>query len=170
LYSDQPPATTYVANSNGHSKGVLLAGGGGGVFLQHSIPRFPAYPSDGYTYGSSQLKYGQHALCLTLTLSGLDAVAHALSFAYPGIYDSAGFDEPAFSQDSNLTRLVSGEHVHGAATLSDLPLTLRSGAAPPIRLYAKTASADADMVANILSPNLDVSLWSREGRRSRTSP
>ena len=68
LYSDQPPNTTWYSATEGHSKGVLAAStvGSPGFFLQHSIPRFPAYPMTGYAYGNSQLKYGQHALCLSL--------------------------------------------------------------------------------------------------------
>lgn len=78
LYNDQPPGMTWYSSTAGHSKGVLMTDAdGGGFFLQHSIPRFPARPEEGYKYGDSQLKYGQHALCVNLDASGIDAVAYA---------------------------------------------------------------------------------------------
>ena len=168
LYNDQPPNTTFSSSSHGHSKGVVaIRGGGGGFFVQHSIPRFPQYPSSGYGYGESQLRNGQHAFCMSLDANGLDAVAFALAYARPYIYHLSEGDDTW--PTANLTALASGSYIHASDGLNGLELSASlpttSGDEPsdrtPLRLYAKTHWLSSDMVSNIIAPSLGTSMWSQ---------
>lgn len=167
MYSDQPPNTTWSTSTDGHSKGVLARGGtgGGGFFLQHSIPRFPSYPESGYVYGEGQLIYGQHALCVTLDASALESVAFALTYARPHVYDIHGFETSTTDGSdptSNLTAVANGAYVDESAVLEGLSPTTNSSTQPtPLRLYAKTHKFEVDMVGAILAPSLGASMWSQ---------
>jgi len=78
LYNDQPPNQTY-SSALGHTKGVVMSGTDGGLWLVHSVPNFPPPPtnsssSKSYRYPQSGRYYGQSFLCISLTDSQLDLV------------------------------------------------------------------------------------------------
>jgi deoxyribonuclease-2 len=69
----------------GHTKGVVMSEADGGFWLVHSVPYFPPSPgnvtttgtdshSEGYSYPSTGLTYGQSFLCISLSASQLDLV------------------------------------------------------------------------------------------------
>jgi hypothetical protein len=62
-----------------------------GVFLSHSIPKYPAYVSSkiNQTIGASQNIYGQSLLCMSLTLRELDYIASHLLITWPFVYESS---------------------------------------------------------------------------------
>ncbi|CAJ0954081.1 unnamed protein product, partial [Mesorhabditis belari] len=53
----------------GHTKGTLFFDGQTGVWLVHSVPKFP--PPDHYQYPDSGTDYGQTMLCMTFTYAQL---------------------------------------------------------------------------------------------------
>nr|XP_022912812.1 plancitoxin-1 [Onthophagus taurus] len=84
LYNDQPPGTN--PNSNrGHTKGVVLGNKEGGLWLIHSVPRFPP-PNPIYSYPQTGTIYGQSFLCISLNSKGLNEIGTQLLYNEPHIY------------------------------------------------------------------------------------
>jgi deoxyribonuclease II len=74
LYNDQPPGLP-VSFTHGHTKGVVLAGEGQGLWLVHSVPHFPTDPEKSeYAYPATGEHYGQTMMCITLPTGQMDAV------------------------------------------------------------------------------------------------
>ena len=78
FYNDQLPNGSYTS-SYGHSKGFFAYDSTSAFWVQHSIPKFPNYVADGYEYGSGQMYYGQHAFCMSLSPSALNAAAEVMT-------------------------------------------------------------------------------------------
>ena len=68
IYNDEKPhgPTSF---TGGHTKGVVVGGAGGAVWLIHSVPHYPPYPNETYGYPHTGLLYGQTAMCLSLDAS-----------------------------------------------------------------------------------------------------
>ena len=68
MYNDEKPhgPTSF---TGGHTKGVVVGGAGGAVWLIHSVPHYPPYPNETYGYPHTGLLYGQTAMCLSLDAS-----------------------------------------------------------------------------------------------------
>lgn len=81
LYNDQPPNKTSIG-SKGHTKGVVMADNGGGFWLVHSVPHFPAVGSN-YFYPNSAAVYGQSFLCISLNSANLNNVGEYLTNEKP---------------------------------------------------------------------------------------
>lgn len=76
VYNDAPTngPTTF---SKGHSKGMVVANNSSGLWLVHSVPKFPQLPyqnNNSYTYPKTGLKFGQSFLCMSMTADELDKV------------------------------------------------------------------------------------------------
>jgi deoxyribonuclease-2 len=63
LYNDEHPYKTDSDTVHGHTKGVQLFDATSGLWLIHSVPKFP--PADVYAYPITGTKYGQSMLCVT---------------------------------------------------------------------------------------------------------
>ena len=104
--------------------------------------------ADGYLYGSSQEKYGQQLSCFSLGIDELDALAYAMRFSGPWIYDSAlSTDASLAAALPNLTALVAGDTYYdekAAATVAVGPYTV----------FAKTGAFGQDMVDKLIAPGL----------------
>ncbi len=88
LYNDQPPEAHPVL-FNGHTKGVVIADGGGGLWLQHSLPHFPNLDPAFPFYPPGGLENGQMFLCLSLELPLLDRLGEALELTKPRLFRSS---------------------------------------------------------------------------------
>lgn len=73
LYSDQPPDGKTDSNA-GHSKGIVLGDSSGGIWLVHSVPRFPRMDERQF-YPDTGLKFGQQFLCISLDAENLNKVS-----------------------------------------------------------------------------------------------
>jgi deoxyribonuclease-2 len=80
LYNDQAPGKSYSCDM-GHTKGVVMSDADGGFWLVHSVPSYPPPPgnmttpdTEGYSYPSTGLTYGQSFLCISMSASQLDLV------------------------------------------------------------------------------------------------
>jgi deoxyribonuclease-2 len=88
FYNDQLPNGSWT-EAYGHSKGFFAYDAASAFWVQHSIPKFPNFVKDGYLYGSGQMYYGQHAFCMSLLPSALDAAAEVMTYAYPCVHADA---------------------------------------------------------------------------------
>jgi len=86
IYNDQP-SDRDAFTGNGHSKGIVLANGGGGLWLYHSVPKFPM-PGTNF-YPSNGLVNAQMFLCLTLTADQVDSIADAFNIIRPNLGNSS---------------------------------------------------------------------------------
>ena len=85
LYNDQAPNRSSTS-PNGHSKGVILAGASGGIWLQHSVPKFRDLNAN-YDYASSGENNAPLSFCTSLSGRNIDSViAQALLHIKPTIY------------------------------------------------------------------------------------
>ncbi|XP_075554704.1 deoxyribonuclease-2-alpha-like [Dermacentor variabilis] len=100
-YNDQPPPG-FGGTRGGHTKGVLLAGTGrseGGVWLQHSVPRFVEDVKKKYEYPESGRENGQLFFCISFPLQAVQNIALHLRVQGANVYQTrapkwaADFDE-----------------------------------------------------------------------------
>ena len=105
IYNDQPPDLP-VMFDNGHTKGVILANEQGGVWLQHSVPKFPKIQAN-YSYPWTGAPNGQIFFCMTLSKDQLDnTVANILHVTKPNFYNYS-FPKPLVKVYPNLYNLVN---------------------------------------------------------------
>ena len=65
LYNDEEPhgKTSF---TRGHTKGLVLATkDSGSIWLIHSIPHYPPFPNETYSYPRTGQRYGQTAMCVS---------------------------------------------------------------------------------------------------------
>ena len=85
FYNDQPPNGA-AKDSDGHSKGIILANENGGIWILHSVPHFPLLEKN-YGYPSAGLRNGQVFFCLSLNKSQIDGIGNILMYTRPNIYN-----------------------------------------------------------------------------------
>lgn len=76
VYNDEP-TNGPVTFSMGHTKGTVMADNNSGLWLVHSVPKFPQLPyqnNNSYTYPKTGVKFGQSFLCMSMTAEELDKV------------------------------------------------------------------------------------------------
>lgn len=114
LYSDQAPtdSNTTDKDTRAHAKGIVLISEKLVTFVSHSIPRYP--PVTAYTIDSSQCKYGQSMICVSMKIDQLPALAIHFAYLYPNVYD---YYLPSWLSTSHpteydmLNKIVTGKRV-----------------------------------------------------------
>ncbi len=181
FYNDQLPNGSWTRDF-GHSKGWFAWDGDGAMWVQHSIPKFPAtkamgysYPrdpdpgDDGYDFGAGQMWYGQHAFCMSLTPAQLNDAAAVMLYAHPWVYDwaqgAASDDDDGAATLPNVSAVIGGESKEGSIT------TAIAAGWGELTLFGKSASLGEDMLNSLISPTLDETLDSQANAAgSPTSP
>ncbi|KAK5643577.1 hypothetical protein RI129_007422 [Pyrocoelia pectoralis] len=85
LYNDENPDGSVNFNK-GHTKGIVLGNNNGGIWLIHSVPRFPSLDTHQYVYPSNGVTFGQSFLCISLNVENLDLVGTQLLYNVPNMY------------------------------------------------------------------------------------
>lgn len=86
IYNDGVPKSMNYSRKYGHTKGLLVWNRIQGIWLIHSVPRFPPLPKDGYDYPSSGRLYGQSGICITFEYSQYKKIDFQLFVSQPNIY------------------------------------------------------------------------------------
>jgi deoxyribonuclease-2 len=162
LWNDDPPQSTYYNFSYGHTKGALVVdttSNGGGFWLTHSVPQFPAGPAlqpTGYVgLGSNAWMYGQSAACFSLPTTdttALSILATTLQFNHPHVYDTGGDFSAA---PASVAELAGGEWRSEAICQQE---ALELGGVSTT-VFAKTPAWNADLWSGCVSPALKSDLW-----------
>lgn len=87
LYNDASPNSRNYSTKPGHTKGCLLFDKSQGFWLIHSIPGFPPFPENGYSYPSSGKKNGQTVICVTYKYEQYSVIARQLLLYNPKVYN-----------------------------------------------------------------------------------
>jgi len=90
IFNDQPPEDEARSSSApyAHSKGLLLFTKTGGVWLTHSLPKFPSTTETTAEslYKGAADSFGQSFLCITVKAAEIDKIASLLAVTRPTIY------------------------------------------------------------------------------------
>ncbi|XP_004616854.1 deoxyribonuclease-2-alpha-like isoform X2 [Sorex araneus] len=163
LYNDQPPNSTAdeAVSSRGHTKGVVLLDQQGGLWLIHSVPRFPPPASSGtYRWPPNAQTYGQMLLCVSFPLGQFVAIGRQLTYTYPLVYDKQ-LEGPFTEKFPDLVEVTKGHHVLQGPWNSTVTLTSQAGAT--FQSFAKFGKFGDDLysgwLAEALGSDLQVQFW-----------
>ncbi|KAK6033369.1 deoxyribonuclease-2, partial [Ostertagia ostertagi] len=149
----------------GHTKGTMFFDETDGIWLIHSVPKFP--PPDHYQYPTSGHDYGQTMWCLSLPYSQLEKIATQLYYNKPDIYSSQlpvkmAADYPL------LSKVIAGQYKQGEPYSSTLTLTTKGGT--NFISFAKTNEFNNDLYDGIVAPYLKADLIAETWRRGSEVP
>ena len=153
MYNDEHPhGPTSV--TRGHTKGVVVGDRDSSIWLVHSVPHYPPYPNESYSYPHTGLHYGQTALCLSLGSDQLEVVGRQLGYNAPYIYQ---VNLPAWvSQYPDMVKAASGKHVRRPPYFNTELLTTSGG--EKFVTFAKYSDFGKDLYADLVAPVLKVPL------------
>lgn len=156
-YNDEFPNGTTVF-TGGHTKGVIVADGATGIWLIHSVPKFPTIP--GYAYPTSGTHYGQSFLCLSLSNEQMQKVGEQLIFNEPNIYYSR-LPRVLSGRYPNLELAIEGKRRNISPYNNVVELETLAGKV--FKSFAKSGKFEQDLyedfVASSLDSNLLVESW-----------
>jgi deoxyribonuclease-2 len=159
VFNDEPPGSTYYNFSYGHTKGYFaLASDDTGFYITHSIPAYPAGPSQTSHYlglGGNAYTYAQNVLCLSVNASTLDSLSYKFQLNRPQIYDSKISDTVAQSYH-NISNLAKGKYTT-AAICADEDLATVGGQS--FTIFAKSTQWNKDLYDACVAPRLQSDLW-----------
>ncbi|XP_023931970.1 plancitoxin-1 isoform X2 [Lingula anatina] len=163
LYNDDPPEHPPYSFNYGHTKGVLMLTPSRGVWLVHSLPRFPPVTSSSYSYPHNGLYYGQAFLCVTFTPDAFDKIGGLLLYDYPHIYDQK-LPSSLAQKFENLSLVVQGKNISGSPADQIFPLISVGG--HDFLSFGKSKLLDKDLYYDIVAPALESDLlvesWQHE--------
>lgn len=151
FYNDQHPGGAWSA-TYGHSKGFFAYDSVSAFWVQHSIPDFPMYIQNGYHYGHSQEREGQHAICMSLSLDNLNTIAGVMRYSNGWVYNHSVGRSPSLG---NVSLVATGQNVSGTV-IQDVETAWGH-----LRLFGKSVSFYNDMANALISPNLQQSFYSQ---------
>lgn len=141
--------------SRGHTKGLVLGHQEqGSLWLIHSVPHFPPFPNETYSYPHTGLRYGQTAMCVSTPTHSLETMGTQLLYNNPFIYST---NNPAWlSSFPSMVKAARGKHVTKAPFFSTTQLTSQAGVL--FTSFAKFTKWDKDLYADLVAPSLMVPL------------
>ena len=149
------------SGTSGHTKGVLAAGAGGGIFLTHTLPKAFDLTGAAFSWGGASTLYGQNFLCLSLTQAMADTVALGLQYNDPHTYDS--FVPAALTGAlPNTVALVAGQRKEGTLVNSIATTPQRI----PFTQFCKSGSTGVDVYEDVIQPALKSDMWVETWRRA----
>ena len=151
-YNDEFPNGTTIMD-HAHAKGVLAVDEISGLWLVHSVPKFPSIP--GYDYPHSGQLYGQSFFCLSLDASEVDKVGAQLVYNEPNIYYKR---IPNMLADKylSLERALAGNWRTAAPYAHQLDLISAGGKS--FKSFAKGSRYHQELYEDLVAPALDVNL------------
>ncbi|CAJ0584402.1 unnamed protein product, partial [Mesorhabditis spiculigera] len=149
----------------GHTKGTLFFNGQTGVWLVHSVPKFP--PPDQYQYPDSGRDYGQTMLCMSFKYAQLKDIGTQLYYNHPDIY-SSNLPTTMAAANPDLAKLITGDYQKGAAATSSMTLTTAGG--QQFKSFAKSADFNDDLYSKFLAPSLRTPFLVESWRRGSEVP
>jgi len=161
LVSDQPPSGISVAATRAHMKGVFLYDQDNGVYLVHSVPRFPIEPetSKSYQYPDSGVNNGQSFLCLTLSHEDMEKIMKTWLVDYPFPYSTA-IPSFSYSKIPSIQNFMNGVWNNNDMTLIN---NVKAGS-QTFTVFGKHRKWGLDIYHDLLAPtfksNIFANTWS----------
>ncbi|EDW67106.1 plancitoxin-1 [Drosophila virilis] len=153
-YNDQFPNGT-VASNGGHTKGVIATDGATGMWLVHSVPRYPTVPD--YSYPTTGENYGQSLLCMTIDTEGVEKVGELLVFNEPHFYYERNPLLKISELFPSLERALKRQWRTESPYQKEVQLRTLDG--KQFRLFGKSPRANVELYSDIVAPALGVNLF-----------
>jgi deoxyribonuclease-2 len=152
-YNDEPPASSGVhdgSSGSAHAKGVLFGEKDGGVWLVHSVPKFPDLEAKAFEWSTSTI-YGQSFMCMTLPDSdSIEQVANQLTFFHPTTFKSS-IPSGLKKAYPTLQKVIDKDFVRGTSVAN---LSVGSGrSATTVTSFAKDPHWGKDLGEDLVSPH-----------------
>ncbi|XP_075154790.1 deoxyribonuclease II [Haematobia irritans] len=151
-YNDEFPNGTVVF-SGGHTKGVVASDGVTGLWLIHSVPKYPSIPK--HEYPSTGAHYGQSFLCVTFPAGEMEKVGEQLLFNEPNIYHSH-VPKTLVDRFPTLEKVIKGQWISQKPFNNVLNLVSLQG--NTFKSFAKTSKFNQELYEDFLAPVLDTNL------------
>jgi len=153
MYNDEHPhgPTSF---TRGHTKGLLVGDQTDSIWLIHSVPHYPPFPNESYSYPHTGQRYGQTAMCISLDTENIDTVGKQLTFNNPFIY-SAGTPD-WLAKYPQMMKASKGHHIKEAPYFNTE--IIKSKAGEIFTTFAKFTDFDKDLYADLVAPILRVPL------------
>lgn len=156
LYNDEP-LNKNGNHKKGHTKGVVVGDNKSGIWIVHSVPKFPPVPEDAaYSYPTSGRNFGQSVLCVTFNTENMNKVGLQLKYNQPDIY---AYYIPYTLQMPlmYLTDVTKGILIDSPPWFNTQSLQSLSGTS--FLSFAKTRDFDMDLYADYVAPVLKAGLF-----------
>jgi deoxyribonuclease-2 len=153
IFNDEPIGQKYCLDC-GHTKGAWIWDTQNGIIITHSIPLYPAGPSQTPKYlgfGPNAWEYGQHMACFTLTTDQLNSVAELGIRTAPKVYDSR---IPESTPD--FVKGFANGTTDPVKACDKISVTTQGGM--KIVYFAKSAQWDNELYGACMAPQLQKSL------------
>nr|XP_020650700.1 deoxyribonuclease-2-beta [Pogona vitticeps] len=165
IYNDGPPNNMNYSWTRGHSKGFLFLDQYQGFWVIHSIPEFPPFPEDGYSYPHTGKYNGQTVICLTFRYDQFAEIDKQLLCYNPNIYNCSipkAFQLELF----NLQMMCAGSEPPPVPWKQRL-IQLQSAQGETVFNFAKTHSSHEDIyldwMAQKLKTDFLIESWHHKG-------
>ncbi|CAD6191173.1 unnamed protein product [Caenorhabditis auriculariae] len=153
------------ASDYGHTKGTIFFDATSGVWLVHSVPKFPNPTT--YEYPVSGHDYGQTMLCMTFKYAQLKSIGTQLFFNRPNIYSSK-LPSSMAADNPDLAKAIAGQYQKGQPFSNVVDLTTAGGYT--FKSFAKTKEFNADLYDTLVAPTLKTDLIVESWRRGSEIP
>lgn len=155
FYNDEIPNTETYNFTVGHSKGIWMwdADEEEGVFIHHSIPKFPQGP-DASPMGfaglpSNAWDYGQHLACISMSFAELERIVVSYILVAPQIYEHRG-------SFKSLDALINGNY-NGNPLCQHIKLISKGGTG--VVGFAKNAAWNQDLYDACIAPTFMIGFY-----------
>ena len=153
MYNDEHPhgPTSF---TRGHTKGLVFGDKTDSIWLIHSIPHYPPFPNESYAYPHTGQRYGQTAMCISISSTSLDMVGKQLTFNNPFIYSTSTPDW--LTRYPQMVKASKGHHVKEAPFFNTEIIKTRGG--ETFTTFAKFTDFGKDLYADLVAPMLKIPL------------
>ena len=159
---EKPDGNT--SSSSAHSKGIIAYNytANKGFLIVHSIPKYPAFDNHvvNNTIADSENYYGQHIMCISLSLDQLEKVAYNLLITRPNVYETM---VKSSSKNVYINELAQ-KRWHSTTNLFTTYLMRPQNIASIRSIYKNdliNGSIFEDGLTDLLKKNLVVESWGR---------
>ena len=163
MVSDQPPhRESNPSDTYAHKKGVLIYDKDNGIFIEHSVPRYPNDPKNTstYSYPDTGTTYGQSFLCTTLTHDDIDKWAKGMLIERGYVYTH---NTPSFAKtvSSSIPKIINADWNEDDMTLESSISTQKAD----FILFSKHRKWGKDLYHDLIAPyfkkDVYAETWSR---------
>jgi len=150
VYNDESPDDKS-HSSRAHMKGVLMADADSAFWMVHSVPRYPPFMKDGYSFPDFATRYGQSFLCITVTPETVNTIAKQMQIDWPYAYEQQlpSALEKTYPELLNLMNMKRGGKTETGIE------TITSKAGKSFTIFAKSDDWGKDLFEDLVAPKLD---------------